>query len=443
MNTFKPLSEIVDQVWNDTAPDQSYNELQKLISEGKIGTPKNNLPIVKPTKTLQQAYTKIIEAVEQGELFDLSATDKENTSLFTPSGVKPGASIQKKIWRQIDPGDFTYSDQDIAALNKLSSGHKQKILKLIYSTQIEAPLDFIFKHSKFENSSYFKSRIINIIESNLSSLDDVTYCLGKIEQSYKDKVSLLNISKILTTGRSYTFLELFNGDEKLSNFFYSLREFGRGYKKAGPFEWALVFISPSITSAKKGDIEIDGVKFEIKADKGRLLAGEVHPRQDIINAIQEVMRVETGNKNWNYSDRTYRSLSYYAFFKELVSTIPTLDGKRRLVKAVFDLILGTPYTEHIMHHVSNEITSQNDKEIFSVLNTVAGEMFSKYKQHEGWEGIIAINSKLQRTAVIYTKEQFISSIESRVFEPSPGYYGAAVISGSQKEEHWYQVDISN
>jgi hypothetical protein len=423
----KTLSQVAQQV---THSDPAEIMLVHLLNTGVIGQRKEQPKVPAQPRNLREAYIQVYN--------ELPLTEKN---------TKKNRDLKEII------KDYTFSTEDLQALNNLIPDHKHRILKLIHTTQIKDPIKEILKHTKIKkNQKNFlgsnESKIMQILELSTMSLDDTAYCLNKIQKAYETNDSLINIDKLTAENQnqSLALTEIFNGDEKLTALFFAMENLGKNYKKAGAFEWALIFMSPAIESAEKGDVEINGEKFEIKADSGRLAAGDVQTRDSIIKAIESNFQKATDNPDWKYIDleKKSKSLSYYIFLKEIVANIPTEEGKRKIVKDVFDLILGSPYSDIISSSISTNLNPQStDEEIKDILITIAGEVFSKYQETEKWEGLIVINSIKKRIITVYTKDRLKSLLKNGTLYTTLSRYGSAVISSSSsQQEHWLQLVVN-
>jgi len=294
--------------------------------------------------------------------------------------------------------------EDDASVDDLQSD----IIQQVKTTTEFSVLDRI---SQLLSSGSFKEKIENAFSNTLEGanvgdttkvtndmIDTVSHLQGSTQEKMAfldsiEKGKAVNTSALLNSAS--TFSDIFP-TKFAEEFFITLANYGRGNKLKGPGEFALAIMSPEITLAKKGDIEVNNENVEVKSavnkSGGRMgEVGDAARKEEILAKVAKV-----GNKHIQEDDQESLELLDTLFLdkkslaiRQAVQNAHTLfPNNNTAIKELIAEVIALTFGSSVGNAVGDSALKDPSGSVAEL--TYMKENFNWYKDKDGFDSILAI-----------------------------------------------------
>lgn len=313
-----------------------------------------------------------------------------------------------------------------------------RIYQVLSQKSVKGKIEKAFgRNTKKANVGADTTGIINDMITQIANLPGTTHQKREFVEAL-EKGKAVNVPKLLS--KTASFSEIFFS-EFAQNFFISIANYGRGSAMKGPGEFALAIMSPKISLAAKGDLEINGRLVEVKAavnkSGGRLgETGHAAQKEAIINAIMTIgtkyaKTPEQQQALEKFSQRPSAGITVAV--KTLHSIFP---DNKNAVKMIVKGVVGLTFGAQIGTAVGN--AAAKDPSGVMAEQEYMKQNFNWYKKKDGFTEILAIWFGGRKTFSFESGEELLQLRASGVF-------GAAGVSfiPSKPNETFAQINFTS
>ena len=292
------------------------------------------------------------------------------------------------------------------------------------------------KNTKAANVGVNIDKVIDDMVGYINNLPGTTQQkLDFVEALEKGKA--INVKALLA--KTSTFSDVFHS-KFAEDFFVSIANYGRGAAMKGPGEFALAIMSPKISLAAKGDIEVNGKLVEVKAavntSGGRMgETGDGAPKERIVSTI-----INVGKKHLNDDKAKIAQLEQYAAsttstLRPAVRALHEILGKPAAVKAVVKAVVALTFGAKIGEAVGK--AAAKDSSGVMAEQEYMKPNFNWYQRKDGFSEILAIWFGGKKTFSFADGDELLQLRASGVF----GAAGISIIP-SKPNEIFAQINFT-